>query len=84
MLYNFKVRAINIIGLSPDSLIAVFMAAQVPNAPAAPKKLNADQTQVTIKWLPPLDNGGSPITGYIILWNMGGEAEVFFQTFTCD
>ena len=78
MLYNFKVRAINIIGISPDSFIAVFMAAQVPSAPAAPTKLNADQTQVTIKLSPPSDDGGSSITGYIVLWNMGGEADIFF------
>jgi hypothetical protein len=60
------------------------MAAQVPVAPAAPTKLNADQTQITIQWQPPSDNGGSPITGYIVLWNMGGESDVYFQTFTCD
>ena len=77
MLYNFKVRAINIIGISPDSFIAVFMAAQVPDAPAAPTKLNADQTQITIKWSPPSDNGGSPVSGYIVLWNIGGEADIF-------
>jgi hypothetical protein len=41
-LYNFKVRSLNIVGPSIDSLIATFMAAQVPIAPAAPTKLNAD------------------------------------------
>lgn len=83
-LYDFRVRSINIVGLSQSSLISLFMAATVPLAPAAPTKLTADLTQITIKWLPPSDNGGSPLTGYIVLWNMGGEGDTYFQTFSCD
>lgn len=58
------------------------MAAEVPSMPSAPNKLHANLSHITIQWQPPADNGGSPITGYIILWNVGDEAEIFNQTYT--
>ena len=40
--YDFIVRAKNVVGTSVDSLSARFMAARVPDAPAAPVKISAD------------------------------------------
>ena len=60
------------------------MAATVPSTPASPTKLSADLTQITIQWTAPADNGGTPITGYIVLWDVGSGGTSFQQVFSCD
>lgn len=60
------------------------MAATVPTQPAAPLKVTADKTQITVKWVAPSDDGGTSLTGYILQWNEGGEGTDFFDLFTCD
>jgi hypothetical protein len=80
--YEFKVRARNDVGLSSDSPIATFLASEVPARPDAPFMISADQSQITIGWQSPADDGGSPITQFRVLWNLGGEEEVFFETAT--
>lgn len=71
--YDFRVRAHNDVGFSSDSPSIRLMAAIVASQPAAPTKHSADQTQITIEWTAPADDGGTPITGYRVLWNAGGE-----------
>lgn len=83
-IYDFKVRAHNDVGFSEYSSTSDLMAATVPSIPAAPTKFSADQTQITIEWSAPIDDGGSPLTGYKVLWNMGGEEEVYTEAFSTD
>ena len=80
--YDFRVRARNEVGLSLDSMQATYLAAQVPQAPSTPSKVSADKSQITIGWTPSPDDGGSPLTQFRILWNAGGEEEVFLETAT--
>jgi hypothetical protein len=47
-LYHFRVRARNDVGLSLETPTAIFMAARVPDQPAAPTKLAAEQTFISI------------------------------------
>ena len=38
----------------------------LPNKPSKPKAENINKTTVKIKWTPPNNDGGSPVTGYVI------------------
>ena len=80
--YEFRVRARNEVGLSLNSVKATYLAAQVPQAPNTPFKVTADKSQITIGWTPSLDDGGSPLTQFQILWNAGGEEDTFLETAT--
>lgn len=70
--------------MSDNSVVATYMAARVPNQPNTPTKLSADQTQITIQWTAPVDNGGNAITAYKVLWNEGGEGNLFLEVFSCN
>lgn len=83
-LYEFKVRAKNEVGSSVTSDTSQFMAATVPAQPDAPLKVTADRTQITVKWVAPSDDGGTPLTGYILQWNEGGEGNDYSDLFTCN
>lgn len=37
-----------------------------PDAPGTPEVADWDKDRVDLRWTPPLNDGGSPITGYII------------------
>lgn len=53
-----------------------------PGAPGAPEATDWDKDHVDLRWTPPAQDGGSPITGYIIekkekgttRWVKAGEA----------
>ncbi|XP_021359515.1 immunoglobulin superfamily member 22-like [Mizuhopecten yessoensis] len=38
----------------------------VPSKPCAVQVTNADRTSLAISWNPPIKDGGSPVTGYIV------------------
>ena len=38
----------------------------MPGPPAKPTCENVDKTTITVSWTPPENDGGSPVTGYII------------------
>ena len=42
----------------------------VGNTPSAPQSvsISSGPNEIVVNWLPPADNGGSPITGYTITW----------------
>ena len=79
--YRFEARAINNCATSDPSLacfgpfsvarIFTVRAPRPPLPPAAPKRdarsrlINHSEASITVTWDRPLDNGGSPIAGYI-------------------
>jgi hypothetical protein len=65
--YTFKVTATNAIGTSPQSS-ASNSATPVATPNDAPSSLVATRgnAQVALSWTAPVDNGGSPITDYLI------------------
>ena len=74
--YTFKVKATNLLGSSVDSAASTSITpATVPNAPAAPTTVRGNG-QVTVNWVAPTVNGGSPITGYTVTTFAGGTVVV--------
>src|SRR3989454_793942 len=66
--YTYRVSAINSAGTSlPSSTFsAATTATSAPAPPAALAISYVSSTQISISWAAPLNNGGSPITGYKI------------------
>ena len=72
--YTFRVKAVNSVGQSEPSPLktvkitdAYEPSANKPGAPRGPLELSGmTKTSFTIKWNPPEDDGGAPITEYII------------------
>ena len=79
--YDFKVRAKNDVDLSPFSASSRFMAARLAERPSAPTSSSADRTTIVVDWTAPYD-GGTPITNYKVLWNLGGASTDFYELFT--
>lgn len=73
--YTFRTKAINEVGPSEPSpnskIIKITESAKLsedkPGAPRGPLEVSGmTKTSFTIKWQPPEDDGGSPITEYIV------------------
>ena len=62
--YQFRVKAQNIFGLSEYSDTLTTLSAFIPDAPTLPRA-TIDGSNVIVTWEEP-DNGGSPITAYIV------------------
>lgn len=71
--YSFKVRAINAIGESSDSLAYSVIAATTPDPPNTFVRDNAQttKTQVAFNWQAPPSDGGSPVIDYTIEFDNG-------------
>ncbi len=69
--YYFVIHAIHSVGNSPNSLEVSAIPMTVPGAPTG---VNASpgNGQATVSFTAPADNGGSPITGYIVTATPGG------------
>ena len=71
--YRYRVSTINALGTGAASNTVTAMTIS-PTAPSAPRAFSLvpaenatlNRNNVTLNWLPPLDDGGAPITGYII------------------
>ncbi|KAF0299363.1 Twitchin [Amphibalanus amphitrite] len=67
--YMFRIRAENMYGLS-EPLSGKEVTAknpfEAPGAPSAPKIVSYSPTGVNLTWNPPEDNGGNPVSGYIV------------------
>jgi len=44
----------------------IFLFEARPTAPGQPKVDDSDRSFIKIVWAPPTDDGGAPITGYIV------------------
>ena len=68
--YKFRVKAVNKEGesapLTTDASITAKNPFDEPGAPGKPELVDWDNTSVTMKWAPPDNDGGKPITNYII------------------
>lgn len=68
--YHFRVKAVNDEGegepLETDGAILAKNPFDVPLAPGLPEIIDWSENMVKLKWEPPIRDGGSPITGYII------------------
>jgi hypothetical protein len=67
--YQFRVLAENIVGLS-EPLNGEPVTAKdpydPPGPPSTPEVTGYDSNMVALKWNPPRDDGGAPVTGYIV------------------
>ncbi len=68
--YEFRVVAKNAAGLSKPSLTSGIIKLQPkygpPGAPSMPHAESIGRNHVTLTWSPPVTDGGSKITGYIV------------------
>jgi fibronectin type 3 domain-containing protein len=72
--YYYKVAGLNAVGQGSNSTEANATPAAIPGAPQDLTAVAGDR-QVTLTWSPPVDNGGLPITNYVIYRGIvsGGE-----------
>lgn len=70
--YTLSVSAINAQGTGPAASVTVTVPAAVPTAPTSVSVSKDDRAKTaSIQWQPPISNGGSPITGYLVARNAG-------------
>ncbi|MFM6963002.1 MAG: fibronectin type III domain-containing protein [Micrococcales bacterium] len=65
---NYRISALNALGAGAVKTLSVALANTAPAAPTGvTATLSADQRTVTLTWVAPTDDGGTPITCYRIL-----------------
>jgi hypothetical protein len=69
--YAFQINAVNAQGIGPPSDAVSATPHGVPGPPGAVHAV-AGKTGATVTWTAPADDGGSPITGYLVTANPGG------------
>jgi hypothetical protein len=74
--YEFKVSATNEVGESIRSEAVAIIAGTVPSRALNLAKVRADVGQITFMWEAPSDDGGTPITDYIVYWDEGQGASL--------
>ena len=73
--YRYRVSALNMVGYGESSEYA---ETRTHGPPQAPKDLIAEtvsQSQINLAWIPPDNNGGTPLTGYLIEFSADGGGE---------
>lgn len=75
--YTFKVQAVNPTGSGPQSSASNAVTVLAPTAPAAPQNVAVEPATglVRVSWTAPSDDGGSPLTGYVVTPYVGGVAQ---------
>ncbi|KAH8269759.1 hypothetical protein KR018_000421 [Drosophila ironensis] len=85
--YQFRVKAVNEEGesepLETDSAITAKNPFDVSAAPGLPELDDWDEHHVKLKWEPPIRDGGSPITSYIVEV-MDKDSGEFVKAFETD
>ncbi|HME52483.1 MAG TPA: fibronectin type III domain-containing protein [Candidatus Lokiarchaeia archaeon] len=82
-IYYFKVEARNIAGISPQSNEASATPVATINPPGAPTTLTVSTTGngfISLTWIAPASNGGSPITNYNIYRGLTSGSEILMTT----
>ena len=69
--YEFRVSAINAVGTGTGSSVATATTFAVPGAPTN-VTTTPSKGQVSLTWTTPASNGGTPITGYTVLYRVTG------------
>ncbi|OTF76669.1 hypothetical protein BLA29_001005, partial [Euroglyphus maynei] len=68
--YKFRVKAVNVEGesepLESDHSTVAKNPFTEPDKPGRPQPVDWDRHHVDLKWQPPENDGGAPITGYIV------------------
>jgi hypothetical protein len=80
--FKFKVVAENYQGYSLESDSIRILAAEVPNAPAAPFKEESSKVHIKIRWQASTYTGGVPIESYKIYARPGADAYQHMTTVT--
>ncbi len=73
-LYSFKISAVNIMGESLVTTPLKIYAADLPNKPTNPPTISSFTTSsvtISLTTLPTANNGGSEITGYVVMIDNG-------------
>ena len=81
--YTFTVAAVNAIG---ESVFSTTSASAVPaSAPAAPTSLAvlSGDTSTVVSWSPPSDDGGNPITSYLVTASNGATCTAIAPATSC-
>ena len=66
--YHFRVSAINQQGTGPASSVAFATPDLLPGPPTGVVATSGDR-QVGLSWTPPVANGGTALTGFVITWS---------------
>jgi hypothetical protein len=77
--YDFRVAAVNASGTGPCSAIVTASTYAVPDAPFG-LTAQSGVKSVSLTWLPPLSDGGTPITSYTVKCKVSGTATWFAAT----
>jgi hypothetical protein len=67
--YQFKILALNHIGLSASSQSIRIVAAAVPKQPVDLLRVNSTLTSVTFTWSENIDNGGAEVRDFKVYWD---------------
>ena len=85
--YEFRVRAVNEEGESDNLQTLKPITAKdpftVPLPPSAPEVVDWSEDHMALEWKEPIDDGGSPVTGYIVEKKAKHDLE-WSQTFKVD
>ena len=70
--YGFRVKARNSVGFSNYSSSIDIIAGTIPSTPDAPTTKSIDADQIQIIWSSPSDDGGVPISAFIVMIEESG------------
>jgi len=87
--YNFRVMAENCVGQSEPVELKDMVTAKsqfsIPSPPGAPTVSDVRATSCVLRWSPPVKDGGTPITGYIVERSTGTRwIQLKARPTTCD
>jgi titin len=75
-LYDFRVSAVNAVGVGSHSNIIEVTPSTIPIDPVIIPSVICDNQQVLVKWYPPVDDGGAPISSYFLRYTTDLTAPV--------